>query len=154
MIVDRIDNSHLYSGLSAVIAKALKILKDDNPAAKPDGRYEIDGDNLFYIVQRYKAKPLSQGRLEAHQKYIDVQFIAQGQELMGFSPLDNLEVQEPYNESKDIAFYNSPAKISTIILKSGMFCILFPEDAHMPGLQLGESSNVLKIVIKLKANTE
>ena len=152
MIVDKIENAHLYAGLSGKIAKALEILKDTDFAKKTDSRYDVDGDNLFYIVERYETNPVEQGRLEAHKKYIDVQFIAGGEEMLGYYPLDKLQIEQPYDEQKDIAFYKVPGKISSVNLEAGMFCVLFPQDAHMPCRQLAGPANVLKVVVKVKIN--
>jgi YhcH/YjgK/YiaL family protein len=150
MIADEIGNRRLYANLSSRLAEALEMLESGEPAAKEAGRYEIDGDNLYYIVQRYKTRPAEEGRFEAHKKYIDVQFVANGREMLGFSPLDNLQILTPYDKSKDVAFYKLPDKISMIKLEQGMFCILFPHDAHLPCLQLDAPSTVHKIVVKVK----
>ena len=152
MIVDKIENSDLYAKLSERIAKAFEILKETDFTEKSDGKYEVEGEELFYVVERYTTKPIEQGRLEAHKKYIDVQFVASGEELMGFSPIDKLEIEQPYNEEKDIAFYKVPEQITKVNLEAGMFCILFPQDGHIPGRQLNGSSNVLKVVVKVKIN--
>jgi len=154
MIVDKIENACLYAGLSDKIAKAFEILKDPELVEKNNGRYDVDGEEFYYIVQRYQTRPVEQGRLEAHKKYIDVQFIADGIELMGFAPIEKLEIETPYNGEKDIAFYKAPDKISSVNLSAGMFCILFPQDGHMPGLQSNGPSNVLKVVVKLRTETE
>ena len=161
MIVDRIENSHLYAGLSKGLAKAFEILKDDKLTGRSDGRYELPCDDIYYIVQRYTTKPLKNGRLEAHRKYIDVQFIVTGRELLGCVPvapvrnkisngIDNSEITEPYNPENDVVFYRVPDKISTVNLETGMFCVLFPQDAHIPGCQIDEPAEVHKVVIKVR----
>lgn len=150
MVVDRLENAYLYTGISAKIEKGLEVLKDENISAKKDGRYEIDGDGLYYTVQRYTTRPIEEGRIEAHRKYIDIQFAAEGEEVIGHSLGSQLNVQEPYNEAKDIIFYKLPEKINTIKLGEGMFCILFPQDGHIPCCQLTGPCEVLKIVVKVK----
>ena len=47
MIVDKIENAELYKGLSAGIAKGLELIKDASVAEQENGKYEVDGDNLF-----------------------------------------------------------------------------------------------------------
>ena len=154
MIVDKIENASLYRCLSEKTARAFEILKDNRLSEKRDGRYEVDGDNLYYIVQRYTTKPFEQGKLEAHKKYIDIQFVADGEELLGHSTVDGLETDVPYNEEKDVVFYEVPDKISTISLSRGTFCILFPHDAHMPGRWVDKPKDVLKIVIKVPVDEQ
>jgi YhcH/YjgK/YiaL family protein len=150
MIVDYIENAHLYIGLSDGLRKAFEIIKDKALSQKADGRYEVDGDKLYYIVQRYTTKPVEECKLEAHKKYIDVQFVVSGQEIIYHTPLNGLKIETPYDASKDVAFYKAPASITAVNLAPGMFCILFPQDAHIPCCRVNGPSNVHKVVVKVK----
>jgi len=150
MIIDKLENADLYAGLSAKIKRGLEVLKDKKLSAKKDGRYEVDGDELYYMVQRYPTKPIKEGRLEAHKRYIDIQFAAEGEEVIGHCLLGQLNVEEPYDEAKDVVFYKVPEKINTVKLSEGMFCILFPQDGHMPCCHLAGPCKVLKVVVKVK----
>ena len=150
MILDTIDNTHLYTSLHASFEKALEILRDSTLPQKGDGRYTVDGDEVYYMIQRYATKPMSQGRLEAHRKYIDIQFLLSGQELLGYAPVKDLTVAEEYNPQKDIAFFNTPKDITKIKLEPGLFCILFPDDAHLPCCHLAEPAEARKVVIKIR----
>jgi YhcH/YjgK/YiaL family protein len=149
MILDRIENANLYSALHAGFAKAFEILKDNTLAKKEDGKYSVDGEKIYYTIQRYTTKPMSQGKLEAHRKYIDIQFLLTGVELLGYAPLKGLSFAEKYNPQKDIAFFQTPDEITKVKLEPGLFCILFPDDAHLPGCQLEEPSEIQKVVIKI-----
>jgi YhcH/YjgK/YiaL family protein len=150
MILDRIDNARLYVGLHARFAKAFEIITDKILTQKEDGKYTVDGENIFYTVQQYTTKPLSEGNLEAHRKYIDIQFLLSGEEILGYAPLKGLTTAEVYNPEKDIAFFNTPKKITKVKLEPGLFCILFPDDAHLPCRQLAGPAEVRKVVIKIK----
>jgi biofilm protein TabA len=150
MVIDKLENAYLYAGLSAKIEKGLGVLKDKKLSTKKDGRYDINGDNLYYIIQRYTTKPIKEGRLEAHKKYIDIQFAASGEEVIGHSLLGQLNIEKPYDEAKDVVFYKVPDEINTVKLSKGMFCILFPRDGHIPGCQLTGPCEVLKVVVKVK----
>jgi YhcH/YjgK/YiaL family protein len=164
MILDRIKNTHLYAGLNAGFAKAFEILKDDTLSQKKDGKYLVDGEKIYYTIQRYTTKPLfsphpcggghceavGRSNLEAHRKYIDIQFLLTGVELLGYAPLKGLTTAEEYNPKKDIAFFNAPNEITKVKLEPGLFCILFPHDAHLPGCQLAKPAEVRKVVIKIR----
>jgi len=154
MIVDRIENALLYAALNNRFKKAFEILKDKTLIQKSDGRYEVDGDKLYYIVQHYTTKPREECKLEAHKKYIDVQFIASGQEIIYYTTLNGLKIETPYDQTKDVAFYKVPVDLTAVNLRPGMFCILFPQDAHIPGCQIDGPSNVHKVVVKVKMNTQ
>ena len=83
MIVDRIENAELYTALSPRIAMALRALRDTDLATREVGRYELDGDRVFALIHRYETKPVEKGIWEAHRKYIDVQYVARGDEQKG-----------------------------------------------------------------------
>jgi biofilm protein TabA len=150
MVIDKLENAYLYTGLSAKVGVGLEVLKDKKLSAKKDGRYEVDGDSLYYIIQRYTTKPIKEGKLEAHKRYIDVQFVASGEEVIGHCLLSRLDVEEPYDEAKDVVFYKVPEEINTVKLSEGMFCILFPQDGHIPCCHLSCPSEILKVVVKVK----
>ncbi len=150
MIVDRIENAHLYTGVSKRIAGALEVLKETDFATKENGRYDIDEDNLYYLLQRYTTELAEKRRPEAHENYIDIQYLAEGEELLGYCPLEGLEVDTPYNEQKDIIFYKQPKALGEIHLLPGVFAVLFPQDAHCPKCQLDGPAEVLKVVVKVK----
>jgi YhcH/YjgK/YiaL family protein len=152
MIVDRIENAHLYAALNDRFTKAFEILTDRTLSSKQDGRYEVDGDKLYYIVQHYTTKLREECKLEAHRKYIDVQFVVSGQEILYYVPLKGLKIETPYDQTKDVAFYKVPNDLTAVNLRPGMFCILFPQDAHIPCCQFNGPSDVHKVVIKVKIN--
>ena len=152
MIVDRIENVHLYADVSGDVAKALEILKDKSLAEKENGRYDVEADELYYIVQRYQSRTIEESKFEAHKKYIDIQFVAQGREILGYSPLGNLETEQGYSEENDCALYRVPSDYTAVNLKQGMFCVLWPSDGHMPGCQLNGPIDVVKVVVKVRIN--
>jgi YhcH/YjgK/YiaL family protein len=149
MIIDKLSNSHLYSGLGERINKALTYLKETDFSKMELGKYEIDGDNIFALVNEYKTKDQNDGKLEAHKEYIDVQFVAKGKELMGYAPLENQKVIDEYNEQNDITFFNGNRSFT--LVEEGMFAIFFPNDVHLPGIKADEPAYVKKVVVKVKA---
>jgi YhcH/YjgK/YiaL family protein len=148
MIIDKLSNSHLYSELNERINKAFAYLKQTDFSEMELGKYEIDGDNIFALVNEYNTKDESEGKLEAHKRYIDVQFVAKGSELMGYSPLENQKVIDEYNEQNDITFFTGEKSFTKV--DEGMFAIFFPTDVHLPGIKVNEKSYVKKVVIKVK----
>ena len=151
MITDALAHSHRYLNLSTRFAAAFAFLQQLSPT-QPDGRCEIDGDNCFALVQTYQSKPLAQAKFEAHRQYTDIQFIQTGRESILWAPLATLmQVTEPYVAERDIAFFANPPQWTPINLQAGDFTILFPEDGHAPGVELGFSSTVRKVVIKVRA---
>ena len=57
MIVDKLENAPFYYGLNEKIEKALKYLKVADLINIENGKYEIDKDDIFVILQDYMTKP-------------------------------------------------------------------------------------------------
>jgi YhcH/YjgK/YiaL family protein len=148
MIIDKIENAHIYKNIGERISNSFEYIKATDLKTLPAGKYLIDGDNIFALVSEYKTKPESEGKLEAHRKYIDVQYVIEGEELMGYIPLGNQQILEPYKEENDIVFFTGDKSFTKV--SEGMFAIFFPEDVHMPGIMTNESSTVKKLVIKVR----
>lgn len=147
MIVDKLKNARWYYGSGRKIQTALEWLQKTHLAGMSPGRYEIDGSNVYALVQEYTSKPREQGKLEAHRKYIDVQYIVSGVEQIGYANTEDARVTVPYDESKDALFVESPCDFVT--MRAGMFMLLGPNDAHMPGITAISPQPVKKVVVKI-----
>ena len=110
--------------------------------------YEIDGENVYALINEYLTKDESEAKLEAHKKYIDVQFVAVGSEKIGYSPLTNQQPIKPYDEVNDYSLYD--CEKSFLTLETGMFAIFSPDDLHMPGIRITDSEFVKKVVVKVR----
>lgn len=75
MIVDKITNITKYSGFKPYAESILDFIKRDEQENLEDGRYELDGDSVFALVQSYHTKDISEGLIEAHQLYADRAFV-------------------------------------------------------------------------------
>ena len=152
MIIDKIANLKNYPAFGERLARGLDIICNTDFENIKDGKYIVDVDNIFYSVSRYKTRTLEQSRFEAHKKYIDIQFIAKGEELFGHSPLEELNMVTPYDDNNDIAFYDRPVSFSKIKFSQGMFAIVWPQDGHMPCVSMDQETDVLKIVVKVRTD--
>jgi YhcH/YjgK/YiaL family protein len=133
-------------------AKAFKFLKDNDLTKLELKRYDIDGNNLYATVSEYQSKNEESARFEAHKKYIDIQYVIDGKEIMNVAPIGTVkEVLTPYDAMKDIEFITVEKTVNYKANPSNFF-IFFPSDAHRPGLKDGANSHVRKMVIKLKVD--
>src|SRR5580704_4265576 len=89
MIFDKIENYAIYENISPLIKKAFEYLKQTDFSGMENGKYVVDGDDVFAILQEYDTKNDAHAKLEAHRKYIDVQYIISGEEFIGVRPLIN-----------------------------------------------------------------
>ena len=148
MVSDQIKNAKLYYGLGEKIKVGLQYLEINDLSNVEPGKYEIDGQNIFVIVSEYNSKSLDDAKTENHKNYIDIQFIIQGREHMGFVPYKGQSESVAYNPEKDVAFYQ--CETSLIEYNKGDFAIFFPEDLHQPGVGVHAPEAVKKAVIKVK----
>ena len=96
----------------------------------------------------YETQPAEKIPFEAHRKYWDLQLLLEGEELLGYAPLEKLQETEPYDPKEDIAFYAGSG--DDVKLQPGTAVLLAPWDAHRPGADAGFAScRVKKIVVKL-----
>lgn len=155
MIIGHIQNlsQEMYK-LPESLQKALSFLQENDCAKLKPGKYEIDGDKIFAMVQHYRSKPEAQCRAETHEKYIDIQYVAQGEEYMGYCALSPvLEVEEDCLEEKDAKFYKKIFPESNIHLLKGSYAIVYPCDVHCPTCMVGSPVDVIKVVIKVSVDT-
>lgn len=149
MIHDSLRNSALYTPIAPRIAVAFEYIATFNKATE-DGRHVIDGDDIFALVQSYDTAPAAEKLFESHRRHVDVQFVAAGRERILHTDARELEVETPYDEAEDIVFYSDPGFSSSILLRTGEFVILHPDDAHKPGCMAGGSDRVKKVVVKVR----
>lgn len=128
--------------------QAFRFLKTADLKNMPLGKQELEGVHLFVSVDDYTTKNKNKTRYESHKKYIDIQYVIEGEELMGLTTLDKVEVTEPYNEEKDITFYSFEGG-NYIKATPENFVVFFPEDVHRPVMKVNENSRVKKIVVKI-----
>lgn len=147
MILDTLQNAHLYYGLGARFIKAFEYLQQTDFGKVEKGKYEI-GEDIFAIVNEYDTVDTADELMESHRKYIDVQYIVKGAELVGHDFLQDKVPSKVYDEAADfMLFAEKPAFFSR--LDQGNFAVFFPSDLHMPNIRIDTPMQVKKVVIKI-----
>ena len=153
MITDTLQHIGQYQGMDLSLDRGLEYLKrvaDDGLAQRlADGRYEIQGQELYASVSTYTTQKPSVKPFEAHRKYIDLQYVFSGRETLYWSLLDRLRLEREYSEAEDSAHYSGPEGVP-IPLEAGCFAVLFPQDAHKPGCIWDKPGQVHKLVVKVR----
>ncbi len=136
--------------LNPSLQAGLEYIQRTDFCAMEKGKYIVDGDN-YATIDSYQTKNKSEKKPESHVKYIDIQYIVEGMELIGHSFLsgDN-EVVEDLLIERDLLFYKDGLLESDLVMIPGMFAIFFPWDVHRPGCAAGKPDMVKKVVIKVK----
>ena len=150
--IDSLDNGH--ADYPKIVQKALEYLRSHDFTKLEDGRYPIDGDKCVANLQRYTTRVFEECRPETHKKYVDIQYVVEGEEYMGWCPFSpDLKVTAPYDAEKDITFYEELVPDSNIVLTPGRFAVIYPEDVHRPqGAVEGEPGPVTKVVVKISVD--
>ena len=112
-------------------------------------KVEIDGERIFAVYQKYDSKDGSKPIFEAHRKFIDVQYLHSGSELIFVSDIEGAKVNQAYDEENDFELFELK-QWSTLRMKAGMASVLYPEDLHAPCILCGQSQLIEKVVVKVK----
>jgi YhcH/YjgK/YiaL family protein len=141
MIHDALANAKRYQGLHPLFPVAFAWVQDPANRAKADGRYPLQGEALFVIVESGPTIDSKVKRFESHRRYIDIQVNLQGPEIMEWMPRAALTVCEDFKPDNDICFYQQPTITATrLLVRPEEFAIFWPEDAHKPCCHPGETS--------------
>jgi len=146
MILGNIKYRSRYENIHPLFKRGFDFLEQNDLDQLPNGKNEIDGENIFAIVSR-NGNSDNASKLEAHKKYIDIHFALRGSDLVGWKPLLNCQLPiGEFNVGDDYILY-SDTDFMTLPLPVNYFLIVYPEDAHAPLLQ---TENLFKIVLKIK----
>lgn len=151
MIICNRSNMMQQINPDARMQKALDFLMQDHLQNIPAGRVEIDGEAVYVRVLELQTIPPEQGKFEAHQKYIDIHYVAEGKEDIAVIDTAKLVETDEYNPLKDV-FHGKPAaaeEVSHLVLTQGELAVLYPSDAHAPTLMVGAPAHLKKIVVKV-----
>lgn len=147
MIIDTLKNGVKYASVHPRFTKAFDFLLRNDLAALPAGKIELEGSDLVVNVVDITGKSAEEARMETHRDYIDIQVPIGQAETMGWKSTEKLiEITEPYNESKDVAFFGDKASIF-LNIQPYEFAVFFPDDAHQPGISEG---TYRKIIVKVR----
>jgi len=150
-VIGKIAECDRYEGLNPLFAKAFAFLRRTDLAEIKPGRYEIDGDNCWAMVQEVNLTPLTGAKVEAHRKYIDIQSPITGPETYGLMTLSAGQQSLPFNTKDDYVLLESETR--PVVLQPGDFAIFFPPaGAHAPGHAANGGRTIRKLVIKVKCD--
>lgn len=151
MILSRFSDLAQQVALPPNMRKAIQFLQSAHWDELPSGRVAIDDDQVFAIISSYTThQPEKMVELEAHQKYIDIQYILSGREVIGWASAENVLLSGAYNPEKDAWNGNLPIEQLTFLhVDAGQATIFYPTDAHAPQIADGAPCMVRKVVVKV-----
>ena len=105
--------------------------------------------DIFALEQVFYTKERESCFIESHKKYIDFQLILSGNEQMEYIDINKLEIENSYDEKKDLITYKLVDNTSKFLLQENDLAIFFPDDAHIGLSKYKGPELVYKTVIKL-----
>jgi len=146
MVLDALARADRYAALHPAFAQAFAFLATADLDGLPTGRNAIDGDAMFVMLDRQEGRGREGARLEAHRRYIDIQYTVRGDEEIGWTPLSSCGAPDGgFDEKKDIGFFRD-APAAWVRVPRGSFAVFFPEDAHAP---LAGRGLLVKAIVKI-----
>jgi biofilm protein TabA len=161
MILDHLSHAQLYFTLGLRFRKGFEFLRTADLLNLSLGKHEIEGEKVFALVQDYTPKPRCVGKFEAHERYWDIQYVARGEERMGWAARPALTISEPYDAAREVMFFESLIESGLgefFRVAEGFFTVFGPHDAHMPGVAISDGAAfdhyttghaVRKVVVKV-----
>lgn len=158
MIVDSMNNLSQYASVHPRFSKAFAFFQSLMDSNAADGHHVLEGTEIFEEIFvnlmscENPVKPVATA--EQHRKYIDVQILLSGDELMRI-PVDSPAPSGEYNETKDCTMFEPVAleRCHNLLVTEGSFVIFFAGELHAPSASVGtEPTKVRKAVIKVLAD--
>jgi YhcH/YjgK/YiaL family protein len=132
MVLDSLSRCGQYVRLHPAFARAFEFLNRPDMALLAPGRHVIEGDLIYVSIDHKEGRGREGARLEAHRKYIDIQFTIEGEEIIGWAPLPGCVAPvAAFDDARDICFYEDRPD-TWLSVPPGRFAIFFPDDAHAP----------------------
>ncbi len=151
MIADIAENHRIYSGVHKDFDRAFAALGKCGSMTLPsenNSRIEVDG--LQVVVQHYTTKEFSEKKFEGHRKFIDIQYVLKGREIIYWANTRGLTPITEYNEERDHLSYGDGPAYSPIRLADRQFAVFFPGDAHKTGCTWDKPSEITKLIVKVR----
>lgn len=141
--------SNNFDQLKLICPKAAEFWASHDMATLENGSYDL-GDGECVNVMAYTNMPRAQKEYEAHKAFLDIQCVIAGQELIEVAPTPELTETRAFDDANDYALYSNETAGEVFLMAPGRFIVVGPEDAHMPGVAVGEPEAVKKAVFKIK----
>lgn len=145
MIFGNIKDAKRYFCVNKRFERAFEILNGLD--ASQTERITVE-DGIFWInIAEFEEIAPGEKPFEAHRDFLDLHFIIEGEEKFGYADIERLTETKAYDEENDYLLLSGEADVLT--LKKGDFCVVFPEDAHIPVMGKGDGK-LKKAIVKIK----
>ncbi len=147
-VIEWLRNPETSDDIQERVNHALSYLMNLDKTSLCEGKIEVDS-NFYYTIQNYNTKEVFNCSFESHKKYVDIQIILEGSEIMDLAEISRLSVKQDYNSDSDFMLWNEPEKFTRTTLRQGDYIVIYPETAHRGAVKIQAAERVLKIVGKV-----
>ncbi|PKE32411.1 YhcH/YjgK/YiaL family protein [Rahnella sp. AA] len=134
----------------AVFSQVIDYIKNNDLASLATGKYPVIEDKLICIIQSYPTIELSESRPESHVQFIDLQYLIEGEEIIGFSTLSpSSRIVEDNAHANDMIYYDMSTQQDVLTLNAHDFCVFFPGDIHRTRGKVNQPVTIKKAVFKI-----
>ncbi len=147
MIVDSLNNCKLYESVHKDFSRVFEVLKRFSNE-KNFYKIVLDEGNVWVNEPCLINVEIDSKLFEAHRNFIDIHYVISGTEAFGYSNIEYLEAVSEYDPEKDCELLDG--KKEFITLKAGDFCVVFPQDAHIPAMRKIGNDELVKVVAKIR----
>lgn len=144
MILDRLENASLYYRCHPLFERAFVFLRAAGTGEQLSAKTDI-GAGMTVLMMSKEGKGKGGAALEAHQRFIDIQYTTGGTDVIGWRPLTGADAGRGYDQAKDIEFFDQ-APQSWFDVPAGSFAIFYPGDGHAP---MSTPEHITKLVVKV-----
>ena len=136
MVIDQLESLDKYASLHPRFPAAFAYLRRLLSENAPDGKHILTGtkipEEIFVSIATNELAPQAAARAESHRKYIDIQVILSGSEVI-YAPTGMPAVTED-NTANDCLFYEKTplSECHRLLVRPGSFAIFFPGELHAP----------------------
>ena len=132
MIYDKVDNIETYLGIDSNLDMAIREIQSGNYSNWKSGRHDLQGEDVFCNIVHLKTN--REALWERHERYLDIHVVTEGSEIIRCSDYRLVPGWGSYDYEGDSALAPYSEEGIDVFLEPGWFLIVFPQDAHMPGL--------------------
>ena len=150
MILANIKDADRYCSINpcfSAVFEFLKTLTTESKEGFVGDDYKVNFSGKFIDTSDTNPDG-SEKSFEAHRKYIDIHYCISGSEGIGYADVSSLKPTTEYDEEND--YFLLSGSYQKVVLRKGDFCIVFPEDAHIPMMVGDTGDRLMKAVAKVK----
>ncbi|WP_405082334.1 YhcH/YjgK/YiaL family protein [Paenibacillus chitinolyticus] len=100
------DRKFAHPALAAVVDRLQKVQFRE----LENGKHPVKGEEIFFTIMKLEAKDPAEAKAEKHERYIDVHFLLEGTETIGWPADKGKSAAAERNRSRIISCSNPPRK--------------------------------------------